>query len=76
MEDNLCGTIVADGQVRAPSRSVANSLFKHGVDINYIWRYQIAYHLSFIDDNVAPLPFGVAIAMDNLCGSKSDNQYT
>jgi carboxylesterase type B len=58
------GNIVADGQVRAPSRSVARSLFEAGVTINDIWRYQIAYRLSFIDEKVAPLSFGVAHAMD------------
>lgn len=58
------GNIIADGQVRAPSRSVANSLFKHGVAIDDIWRYQIAYRLSFINEKVAPLSFGVAHAMD------------
>jgi carboxylesterase type B len=37
------GIIVADGQVRVPSRSLVNSLSTHGVKLYDIWRYQIAY---------------------------------
>ena len=61
---SLYGNIVADGQVRAPSRYFAAQLFEHGVPIEKIWRYQIAYRLSFITDKVAPKSFGVAHAMD------------
>ena len=60
----LFGKIIADGQVRAPSRLFVDMLVKHGVDINDIWRYQIAYRLSFITEKVAPKEFGVAHAMD------------
>lgn len=58
------GSIAADVQVCAPSRSLVNSLFKHGVGMNNPWRYQIAYRLSLIDEMVAPLSIGVAYAMD------------
>ncbi|KAK4503455.1 hypothetical protein PRZ48_004370 [Zasmidium cellare] len=58
------GDIVADGQVRAPSRFLVKNLFEHGVDVESVWRYLIAYRLSFIDENVAPRAFGVAHAMD------------
>lgn len=58
------GNIVADVQVCAPSRSLVNSLFKHGVDMNNLWRYQISYRLSLIDEKAAPLSIGVAYAMD------------
>ncbi|KAJ5653600.1 hypothetical protein N7490_000603 [Penicillium lividum] len=58
------GNIIADGQVRAPSRWVVNSLFSHGVSLQDIWRYRIAYRLSFITDKVAPRAFGVSHAMD------------
>ncbi|RDW59911.1 carboxylic ester hydrolase-32 [Coleophoma cylindrospora] len=61
---SLYGRIIADGQVRAPSRFLANSLFEHGVSLNDIWRYRISYRLSFITDKVAPSSFGVAHAMD------------
>ncbi|KAJ4051220.1 hypothetical protein NW756_003631 [Fusarium oxysporum] len=60
----LFGNIISDGQVRAPSRSLVQSLSANGVDIHDIWRYQIAYRLSFIDEKVAPKSFGVAHAMD------------
>ncbi|KAL4955704.1 Alpha/Beta hydrolase protein [Aspergillus filifer] len=60
----LFGQIIADGQVRAPSRALVHNLIANGVDIADIWRYQIAYRLSFIDDSVAPMEFGVAHAMD------------
>ena len=40
------------------------NLVRNGVHVNDIWRYQIAYRLSFIDESVAPRSFGVAHAMD------------
>lgn len=58
------GKIVSDGQVRAPTRFLANNLFQHGVPVKDIWRYRISYRLSFIDEKVAPMSFGVAHAMD------------
>ncbi|KAM3086195.1 hypothetical protein ACMFMG_000332 [Clarireedia jacksonii] len=58
------GNIIADGQVRAPSRFLVNSLYANGVPVEDIWRYRIAYRLSFITDKVAPMSFGVAHAMD------------
>jgi len=60
----LYGRIVSDGQVRAPVRSLVDSLIRHGVDINDIWRYRISYRLSFINEDVVPKSFGVAHAMD------------
>jgi carboxylesterase type B len=60
----LFGNIISDGQVRAPSRWLINSLSTHGVALRDIWRYRIAYRLSFITEKVAPLSFGVAHAMD------------
>jgi carboxylesterase type B len=60
----MFGTIIADGQVRAPTRLLVDSLVSNGVGIRDVWRYQIRYRLSFIDDNVAPKAFGVAHAMD------------
>ncbi|KAJ5635583.1 alpha/beta-hydrolase [Penicillium longicatenatum] len=61
---NVYGNIIADGQVRAPSRWLVNSLFSHGIPLRDIWRYRIAYRLSFITDKVAPRAFGVSHAMD------------
>ncbi|KAI9924183.1 hypothetical protein ASPWEDRAFT_136873 [Aspergillus wentii DTO 134E9] len=58
------GRIVSDGQVRAPSRFLVDNLVQHGVDIHDVWRYFIAYRLSFITDKVAPPSFGVSHAMD------------
>jgi carboxylesterase type B len=60
----LFGKIVADGQVRAPSRYLVKILADNGVDMANIWRYMIAYRLSFITENVAPASFGVTHAMD------------
>ncbi|KAL4749990.1 hypothetical protein BDW72DRAFT_194348 [Aspergillus terricola var. indicus] len=60
----LFGRIISDGQVRAPSRAFVSNLVANGVDLADIWRYQIAYRLSFIDERVAPISFGVAHAMD------------
>lgn len=60
----LFGNIIADGQVRAPSRWLVNCLEKNGISVQDIWRYRIAYRLSFITDKVAPRSFGVAHAMD------------
>ncbi|KAJ4244042.1 hypothetical protein NW762_014655 [Fusarium torreyae] len=60
----LFGRIVADGQVRAPSRYLVDNLVQNGVDIGNVWRYLIAYRLSFITDEVAPASFGVSHAMD------------
>ncbi len=58
------GRIISDGQVRAPSRFLVNNLLEHGVRIHDIWRYVIAYRLSFITEKVAPASFGVSHAMD------------
>ncbi|KAH6653227.1 Alpha/Beta hydrolase protein [Truncatella angustata] len=60
----LFGQIIADGQVRAPSRYLVSNLLENEVDINNVWRYLIAYRLSFITDKVAPVSFGVSHAMD------------
>ncbi|KAK4921228.1 hypothetical protein LTR66_016683 [Elasticomyces elasticus] len=61
---NLFGSIIADGQVRAPSRWLISCLSNHGVPVRDIWRYQIAYRLSFITEKVAPASWGVSHAMD------------
>lgn len=61
---SLFGHIIADGQVRAPSRWLVNCLSNHGVPLQDIWRYQISYRLSFISEKVAPLSWGVSHAMD------------
>jgi carboxylesterase type B len=61
---HIYGIIISDGQVRAPSRFLADTLFGHGVGVEDIWRYRIAYRLSFITEKVAPKSFGVAHAMD------------
>ena len=61
---DLYGIIISDGQVRAPSRFLAKSLFNHGVGMEDIWRYRTSYRLSFIDEKVPPRSFGVAHAMD------------
>ncbi|CEN59504.1 Putative Carboxylesterase [Aspergillus calidoustus] len=58
------GQIISDGQVRAPSRFLVNNLLENGVNIQDVWRYIIAYRLSFITENVAPASFGVSHAMD------------
>lgn len=58
------GHIVADGQVRVPSRFLVNSLLAHGVSIQDVWRYRISYRMSFITEKVAPASFGVTHAMD------------
>lgn len=60
----LYGSIVSDGQVRAPSRFLIKNLVDFGVDVGCVWRYLIAYRLGFIDEKVAPREFGVAHAMD------------
>jgi carboxylesterase type B len=60
----LFGQIIADGQVRAPSRYLVNNLLENGVTINNVWRYRINYRLSFITNKVAPASFGVSHAMD------------
>ncbi|KAJ5724920.1 hypothetical protein N7493_006648 [Penicillium malachiteum] len=60
----LYGNIIADGQVRAPSRWLIHSLYDHGVSLKDIWRYRIAYRLSFITDKVARRSWGVSHAMD------------
>jgi hypothetical protein len=41
-----------------------NSLLTHGVSIRDVWRYRVAYRLSFIDGKVAPRSYGVAHGMD------------
>ncbi|KAI9148820.1 alpha/beta-hydrolase [Paramyrothecium foliicola] len=56
---NLFGRVVADGQVRAPSRALVNHLASNGVSHKNIWRYQIAYRLSFIDEQIAPMSFSI-----------------
>ncbi|KAF5971501.1 triacylglycerol lipase II precursor [Fusarium coicis] len=61
---NIFGRIIADGQVRAPSRYLVDNLVRNGVDIKNVWRYLIAYRLSFITNEVAPASFGVSHAMD------------
>ncbi|KAL4735705.1 Alpha/Beta hydrolase protein [Aspergillus similis] len=58
------GRIISDGQVRAPSRFLVNNLIENGVNICDVWRYMIAYRLSFITEKVAPTSFGVSHAMD------------
>lgn len=58
------GRIVSDGQVRAPSRVLVRALLANGVPLERIWRYHIAYRLSFITEKVAPISFGVAHATD------------
>lgn len=63
-DDSITGTIVADGQVRAPARSMVKSLADNGVSIRDTWRCQVAYRLSFITEKIAPSSFGVAHAMD------------
>jgi carboxylesterase type B len=60
----LFGKVIADGQVRAPSRYLVKMLVDNGVDMANIWRYMIAYRLSFITEKVAPDSFGVTHAMD------------
>ncbi|KAF9890763.1 hypothetical protein FE257_005632 [Aspergillus nanangensis] len=60
----LFGRIVSDGQVRAPSRFLVENLLSHGVDSRNVWRYYIAYRLSFISEEVAPASMGVSHAMD------------
>ncbi|KAF4344532.1 triacylglycerol lipase II precursor [Fusarium beomiforme] len=60
----IFGRIIADGQVRAPSRYLVNNLVRNGVDVKNVWRYLIAYRLSFITNEVAPASFGVSHAMD------------
>lgn len=62
--EKLFGQIVADGQVRAPSRYLVSNLLENGVEINHVWRYLIAYRLSFITNQIAPASFGVSHAMD------------
>jgi carboxylesterase type B len=39
-------------------------LLEHGVRLEDIWRYRVAYRLSFINEKIAPKSFGVAHAMD------------
>ncbi|GKZ72316.1 hypothetical protein AnigIFM60653_006407 [Aspergillus niger] len=61
---SVFGQIIADGQVRAPYRFLVNNLLEHGVDLKDVWRYQIAYRMSFITEKVAPASFGVSHSMD------------
>ncbi|BCR99630.1 uncharacterized protein AKAW2_41313A [Aspergillus luchuensis] len=61
---SVFGQIIADGQVRAPYRFLVNNLLEHGVDLKDVWRYLIAYRLSFITEKVAPASFGVSHSMD------------
>ncbi|KAJ5085195.1 hypothetical protein N7532_009966 [Penicillium argentinense] len=60
----IFGRIIADGQVRAPSRYLVNNLLERRVGMDSVWRYLIAYRLSFITNEVAPVAFGVSHAMD------------
>ena len=60
----LFGEIAADYQVKAPSRFLVQNLLQYGVNIGDVWRYMIAYRLSFITENIAPADFGVSHAMD------------
>lgn len=55
---------MSDGQVRAPSRALVKALFDNGIGMEDVWRYHIAYRLSFIDEKVAPASYGVAHATD------------
>ncbi|KAK9772251.1 putative Alpha/Beta hydrolase protein [Seiridium cardinale] len=59
----IFGSIMADGQVRAPSRGLVHNLARHGILITDIWRYRVAKRLSFITEKVAPASFGVSHAM-------------
>jgi hypothetical protein len=43
---------------------LVDNLLSNGVPLEAIWRYHIAYRLSFITEKVAPKSFGVAHAMD------------
>ncbi|WDK21238.1 carboxylesterase-lipase family protein [Colletotrichum graminicola] len=56
---NIFGLITADGQVRAPSRLLVKALVDNDVSMQDVWRYQIAYRLSFIDEKIAPASYGV-----------------
>lgn len=58
------GRIISDGQVRAPGRVLVKALVDNGVPVDRVWRYHIAYRLSFITDKYAPTSFGVAHATD------------
>lgn len=58
------GRIISDGQVRAPSRALVEGLVSNGVPLDDIWRYKIAYRMSFITEDVAPKSYGVAHATD------------
>ncbi|KAH6869785.1 Alpha/Beta hydrolase protein [Thelonectria olida] len=60
----LFGNIIADGQVRAPTRCFVEDLHRFGVPMTSIWRYRIGYRLSFIDEAVAPMSYGVTHSMD------------
>ncbi|EFY87054.1 hypothetical protein MAC_06952 [Metarhizium acridum CQMa 102] len=61
---DVFGRIIADGQVRASSRYLVDALSRHGLTTRDIWRYRIDYRLSFIDETVAPMEYGVSHAMD------------
>ncbi|KAK2609363.1 hypothetical protein QQS21_002144 [Conoideocrella luteorostrata] len=71
---DLFGRIIADGQVRASSRFLIDSLSRNGVSTRYIWRYRVNYRLSFIDESVAPMDYGVSHAMDGPLWNFSINQ--
>ncbi|EFZ03017.1 carboxylesterase/lipase domain protein [Metarhizium robertsii] len=68
------GRIIADGQVRASSRYLVDALSRHGLTTRDIWRYRIDYRLSFIDETVAPMEYGVSHAMDGPLWNYSINQ--
>lgn len=58
------GRVIADGQVRASTRYLLDCMHAHGVPVSDIWRYRVDYRLSFIDESVAPMSYGVSHAMD------------
>ena len=61
---DLFGRIIADGQVRAPSRGLVSSLHNHGVPVEDIWRYRVAKRLSFVTRKACPRSYGVAHGTD------------
>ncbi|WVR08392.1 hypothetical protein IAU60_005447 [Kwoniella sp. DSM 27419] len=57
------GDIVSDGQVRAPSRSLARQLRDAGVPLEHVSRYIVAWTPQLVKD-YCPRNFGVTHAMD------------
>ncbi|CZS96944.1 related to acetylcholinesterase precursor [Rhynchosporium graminicola] len=45
-------------------RALYGRIVSEGVRVQDVWRYQIAYRMSFIDENVAAWDWGVTHAMD------------